>query len=315
MTGRRATHRKPPPPVMADFSSPEYWEAGYRDGTAQREWYVSAEECEPLLLPLLPAGKESRILVLGCGESETGPRLYAAGHHACVSVDISASVIKKMRDQYATACPGMRWEVMDVTDLSLPDASFDLVIDKATSDAFLAVNHRDAAAVCRAHEQVRAMHRHVHRVLAPGGRLFVLTKHPPSRRLPLFRGLEWCVKHSTIPARRLLAGLCHVFVLTKQSGGADDEAASWHVEPGTFETDDTSDDDDSDYVPDEEEEDSSSSSGSGHQDGDTGSSEDDEDESEDDAPHPPEGEGGEAPPPAPDGDNDGGESAAKRART
>jgi hypothetical protein len=39
----------------------------------------------------MPKGKETRILMLGCGNSTLGEEMYDAGYHGIVNIDVSHS--------------------------------------------------------------------------------------------------------------------------------------------------------------------------------------------------------------------------------
>ena len=52
------------------------------------------------------------------------------------NIDISEVVIDQMKEKHSDL--PMRWEVMDATNMTFPDETFDLVIDKGTFDALSA---------------------------------------------------------------------------------------------------------------------------------------------------------------------------------
>jgi hypothetical protein len=56
--------------------------------------------------------------------------MYDEGFTSITNVDFSPVVISKMSQAY----PQMKWLVMDMVDLQLPEKSFDIVIEKATLD-------------------------------------------------------------------------------------------------------------------------------------------------------------------------------------
>lgn len=57
------------------------------------------------------------------------------GHANQTAVDFSEVVTTNMKHRYPSN--GVDWQTMDIRALSLPDASFDVCIDKATLDAML----------------------------------------------------------------------------------------------------------------------------------------------------------------------------------
>lgn len=62
--------------------------------------------------------------------------MYSAGYHSITNIDYSSVCIGAMSARHRD-CPGMTWHQMDVRRLSFPDASFDVVLEKATLDSML----------------------------------------------------------------------------------------------------------------------------------------------------------------------------------
>lgn len=62
--------------------------------------------------------------------------MYSAGYHSITNIDYSSVCISTMSARHSD-CPGMTWHEMDVRQLSFPDASFDVVLEKATLDAIM----------------------------------------------------------------------------------------------------------------------------------------------------------------------------------
>lgn len=62
--------------------------------------------------------------------------MYSVGYHSIANVDYSSVCIATMSARHSD-CPGMTWHQMDISRLSFPDASFDVVLEKATLDALL----------------------------------------------------------------------------------------------------------------------------------------------------------------------------------
>ena len=119
----------------------------FRRGQNPFEWYGTWAELRPLIAPAcgLPptaaAGGESTqkraaaaasldVLVPGCGNSSLSADMYDAGVTRITNLDFSRVVIAGMLRSHARARPAMRWLVGDMTAPALPDASFDVVVDK-----------------------------------------------------------------------------------------------------------------------------------------------------------------------------------------
>merc|ERR1712166_681488 len=73
------------------------------------------------------------ILNIGCGNSTMSEEMYDEGYLSITNNDISESCIENMKKRNEKR-PEMKWDVMDVRDMSYPDSSFDMIIDKSTLD-------------------------------------------------------------------------------------------------------------------------------------------------------------------------------------
>ena len=72
----------------------------------------------------------------GCGNSSMSGDMYSAGYRFITNIDYSSVCISTMGARYSH-CPGMTWQQMDVRQLSFPEASFDVILEKATLDAIM----------------------------------------------------------------------------------------------------------------------------------------------------------------------------------
>ena len=98
------------------------------------DWLEDYETLSQLLNENLT--KESKILIIGCGNANFSEDLYDAGFKYQWNIDISSVVIQQMKERNK-ARKEMIYEVMDCCDLSYPDNFFDCIIDKSTIDAIL----------------------------------------------------------------------------------------------------------------------------------------------------------------------------------
>ncbi|TNN67784.1 Endothelin-converting enzyme 2 [Liparis tanakae] len=71
-----------------------------------------------------------------CGNSSMSGDMYSAGYHSISNVDYSSVCVSAMRARHGD-CPGMTWHQMDMRQLSFPDESFDVILEKATLDALM----------------------------------------------------------------------------------------------------------------------------------------------------------------------------------
>ncbi|CAG5896771.1 unnamed protein product [Menidia menidia] len=74
--------------------------------------------------------------LFGCGNSSMSGDMYRAGYHAITNIDYSWVCISNMSARYSD-CPSMTWKQMDVRQLAFSDASFDVILEKATLDAIM----------------------------------------------------------------------------------------------------------------------------------------------------------------------------------
>ena len=116
------------------FKRQQYWDTRFKDEESY-DWLLTYSQVRDSLFPYLKP--TDRILIVGCGNSTFSADLYDDGFHNLVNIDFSDVVIERMRAIHRDARPLMRWEVMDMCDLTYEDSSFDVVIDKAAMDALL----------------------------------------------------------------------------------------------------------------------------------------------------------------------------------
>ena len=152
-----------------DFRSQAYWDTFFKlrqksGGTF--EWYGEWKDIAPVVSGwLTPA---SRVLVIGCGNSNLSADLYDWGVRNIVNVDFSGLVIAEMKAKNA-ARGEMQWVECDVKALPFDAASFDAVLDKGMLDAMAA---EDTEPVLR---DVAAMFAESARVLKPSGKYVCVT--------------------------------------------------------------------------------------------------------------------------------------------
>jgi len=174
---------------MPEYGKSDFWDERYKGNDTTFDWYVSLEPLKEFLFPLLQPSH--RILVIGCGNSRLSAQLYEAGYCNIVNIDISDVVVQQMKARYREL-DKMTWIRMDATRLEFPDASFDCVIDKGTTDSIL----------CGANSfhNVHLLNRSVSRVLKRGAHFVVVSYGQPDTRIDHFkrRRLAWSVEHRTV---------------------------------------------------------------------------------------------------------------------
>ena len=120
---------------MPNYGDPEYWNKRYKDqANTVFDWLEDYKSLKDILKEF--CHKESRVLVLGCGNAEFSEEMYDDGFKHIYNIDISDVVIQQMRKRNGER-DLMTYEVMDVRKLEYKDDYFDVAIDKSTIDALL----------------------------------------------------------------------------------------------------------------------------------------------------------------------------------
>ena len=155
------------------FNGKDYWDERYQEEVGQMyDWLADFSVLRDFVQEVCT--RESRILMLGCGNSLLSEEMYDAGFCNIDNIDISPVVIEQMEARNHERLD-MRYFVMDATDLSqFDDRSFDVVLDKGTLDSLLC---GDDAFI-----NVARMTREVQRVLKPQGVYMVISYSGPKFR-------------------------------------------------------------------------------------------------------------------------------------
>lgn len=123
--------------------------------------------------PVLP---NNRLLHVGCGTSDVGPKLAREASLSLhlTDIDSSPSAVRLMKHRHA-CLDNYTCQEADVLGLDFPVGSFDAVVDKGTLDALL----------CGSVDEARNMVTEMHRVLTKGGVYVQVTAEHPEARLEL----------------------------------------------------------------------------------------------------------------------------------
>jgi len=79
---------------MPNYGDPKYWDKRYTDNEGTIfDWLEDYVSLRPLLHELIP-NKQSRILIIGCGNAPLSEDMYDDGYELIHNVDISSVVIK-----------------------------------------------------------------------------------------------------------------------------------------------------------------------------------------------------------------------------
>ena len=187
-----------------------YWDTRYSAETESVEWLLDYRDLKPVLLPLLTPAAE--VFLPGCGTSGLGAALSRDGFRNVSQADFSSVAIRLMRSRHSGAdFSDMDFNVLDATELpdNILPASFDVIVDKALSDAVLCG--------AKGASKVTAMYDRFARVLKRTGTLVVVSHADPAARLPLLA--PWKVTHREVPCRGA-AGVAHVYLCQPLAGSA-----------------------------------------------------------------------------------------------
>jgi EEF1A lysine methyltransferase 4 len=83
------------------------------------------------------ARRQTKVLVIGCGNSLLSEQMYDNGYRNITNNDISPICINRMKQRNEKKRPEMKWDVMDVRKMTYQNGQFDVIIDKSTIDAIL----------------------------------------------------------------------------------------------------------------------------------------------------------------------------------
>lgn len=183
------------PEENSRYKDVDYWDERYQ--TEQYyDWLGDFSKFQHLIKQHIR--KEDSILMLGCGNSSLSGDMYSAGYHSITNIDYSSVCISAMSSRYKD-CPGMTWKEMDVRQLSFCDASFDVVLEKATLDALMVEEKSPWSMSPQTATFIHHTLTEISRCLKPGGRFISITFANPFFRKRLYARSEydWSIKHHT----------------------------------------------------------------------------------------------------------------------
>lgn len=126
--------------TLGDFTSKENWDQFFtiRGSDDSFEWYAEWPQLKIVLLghlcpSALPSDDtglgqmaeekekavELQILIPGCGNSKLSEILYDVGYRNITNIDFSKVVISDMLRRNVRSRPGMKWRVMDMTNMQV----------------------------------------------------------------------------------------------------------------------------------------------------------------------------------------------------
>ncbi|XP_033838572.1 EEF1A lysine methyltransferase 4 [Periophthalmus magnuspinnatus] len=164
------------------YKDVDYWDERYKTEQCY-DWLGDFSKFQHLMGQHIK--KEDSILVLGCGNSSLSGDMYSAGYHSITNIDYSSVCISAMSSRYRE-CPGMTWQQMDMCQLSFQDASFDVVLEKATLDALMVEEKSPWSLSQPTATFIHQSLTEISRCLKPGGRFISITFANPFFRKRLY---------------------------------------------------------------------------------------------------------------------------------
>ena len=158
-------------PETVGYSKKSFWNERFEKTDSNFDWYADWEQLAKYFKVFLT--EDSKILMVGCGNSKMSSQMYNSNFKNITNIDISDIVIGKMQKQF----PEMKWLEMDATKMDFEDNFFDCSIDKGTLDAIMCGNDPTPPA---------RLIREMHRVTKIGGHYCIITHGDPDSRLPYF---------------------------------------------------------------------------------------------------------------------------------
>ncbi|CAM9705323.1 unnamed protein product [Chrysoparadoxa australica] len=212
------------PAVHNEFSSKSYWQSFFQQRTDAFEWYGEYKDMQGLIRKYLPRreGEGSRVLVVGCGNSDFSAHLYEDGYFAVTNIDFSEVVIEEMEQKHRLSHPQMLWKVMDMTDMQgVEDESTDAMMDKGALDALMSEDTEGVRL------SAQKMMREVSRVLLPGGYYMCVTLAQGFILKALLSGMAgWTVELHALITSKKSPFLPFVVVAKKPNSGVGDKRHS-----------------------------------------------------------------------------------------
>jgi SAM-dependent methyltransferase len=121
---------------------------------------LNSDEAAVFERHLAPLPRDARVLELGTGGGRLAFEMEARGFSQIVGIDLSERMIATACDRARRSGSRVHFAVQDAAELTLPDASFDVVVALQQVLSLIDSAESRAQAV-----------RHIHRVLKPGGLL------------------------------------------------------------------------------------------------------------------------------------------------
>ncbi|CAD8189316.1 unnamed protein product [Paramecium pentaurelia] len=169
----------------------EFWERRYSENDKPFEWYQNYDTLKDIVTQYI--NHNSRILNIGCGNSNIPEDMYKEGYQWIVNLDFSKTVIEFMKEKYKSYPAHFQFVLADARDLPFPNESFDCVFDKGLLDAVLSGDYSA--------QNSKKVINHIYRALKKDTGVYIIVSHGfPEQRLPYLSKSEynWKVTYSKV---------------------------------------------------------------------------------------------------------------------
>ncbi|PVU92241.1 hypothetical protein BB559_003775 [Furculomyces boomerangus] len=148
------------------YDSKEYWQTRFEKENTF-EWLLDYSSMKDVFEKYL--SKASKIINLGCGNSNIPFGWYENGYGPSLNVDYCENVIEKMKSKTREKYPNPTnpelipsWDTIDVLNMdNIESSTFDFIFEKSTSDAIACSDENG--------EQLSKLEREVYRICKNGG--------------------------------------------------------------------------------------------------------------------------------------------------
>ncbi|KAM7474963.1 hypothetical protein LguiB_022206 [Lonicera macranthoides] len=185
------------PSTALAYLDPHYWDERFAH-EEHYEWFKDYSHFRHLIQQHIKPS--SSVLELGCGNSQLCQDLYKDGVTQLTCIDISSVAVEKMRERLLSkGYKDIKVLEADMLDLPFSGESFDVVVEKGTTDVLFVDSGDPWNPRPETVDKVMAVLQGVHRVLKPDGIFISITFGQPHFRRPIFYAPEftWSVEWNT----------------------------------------------------------------------------------------------------------------------
>ncbi|XP_053213775.1 EEF1A lysine methyltransferase 4-like [Panonychus citri] len=210
------------PEANQTYGTKDYWISRFNQENVY-EWLVDYQQLKAHLAENI--NQDDTILILGCGNSLLGEKLYNDGYRMIISMDYCENVVGNM-SLHCDSCKSINWLTMDATNMTIKDNCIDVVLEKATIDTFLVGEKNLWSLSPSSIEKVDKTLSEISRLLKPDGKFISLSFNQPHFRGKLYSNdkYDWRIKSiDTIGVN------FHHYLYVIQKGLSQTESADYYV--------------------------------------------------------------------------------------